>query len=383
MSSHSASQGLQIRALSTSPGAIFSTRISQKYAKSLGPTSELAVWLESRTYEPAPMRKKHVFGSLLLLAANGVACSSSGGGNGFGGDTDSGTPAIADGGGGTIDPTDGSVGPPTKTIVYAHTDTTLYQLDPQKITDPMVKIGDFDCVGSGKTDPAMTDIAVSKDGALFGVSQTGAYPLEVQGTTVHCKATWPLPSSGTVFYGITMAPENTVDTKEVLIAANDNGQLYRIDETTGKTTQVGTMGNDSTGTPWALSGDIVFLANGGNPVGFATVRTCPKSKCIPTDTLIEIDVAKVSPGTKSALKAVRGQTNKGAWCTNAASPDTFTSMFGIAAFEDKVYGFSRKGELVEIHNDDGTACLVTADPLMKFAGAGVTTTAPVKAPPPK
>ena len=39
--------------------------------------------------------------------------------------------------------------------------------------------------------------------------------------------------------------------------------------------------------------------------------------------------------------------------------------------------------LVEIHNDDGTACLVTSDPLMKFAGAGVTTTAPVKAPPPK
>ena len=25
----------------------------------------------------------------------------------------------------------------------------------------------------------------------------------------------------------------------------------------------------------ALSGDIVFLANSGHPVGFATVRTCP------------------------------------------------------------------------------------------------------------
>jgi hypothetical protein len=346
----------------------------------------LAVCLESRTYEPAPMRKKLVFASFFVLAAGGITnagCSSSSG-SGFGGENpDGSTPVVVgDSGGGTIDP-QGDSGTPTKTIVYAHTDQTLYQLDPLKVTDPMVKIGDFDCVGSGKPDPAMTDIAVSKDGALFGVSQTGAYPLEVQGGVVHCKATWPLPSSGTVFYGITMEPEGTVDAKEVLIAANDNGQLFRIDETTGKTTQVGTMGNDSTGTPWALSGDIVFLANGGSPVGFATVRTCPKGKCIPTDTLIEIDVAKVKPGTKSALKAVRGQTDKGAWCTNAASPDTFTSMFGIAAFEDKVYGFSRKGELVEIHNDDGTACLVTADPLMKFAGAGVTTTAPVKAPPPK
>lgn len=332
------------------------------------------------------MRKALVFASFLLLAASGLTnagCSSSNARTFDEQTPDGGAQVLADGGGGTIDPQNDGGGTPTKTIVYAHTDETLYQLDPLKVTDPLVKVGDFDCVGKGKTDPAMTDIAVSKDGALFGVSQTGAYPLEVQGSTVHCKATWPLPSSGTVFYGITMAPENTVAANEVLIAANDNGELFRIDDTTGKTTQVGTLGNDSTGTPWALSGDIVFLANGGNPVGFATVRTCPKNKCIPTDTLIEIDVAKVKPGKQSALKAVRGQTNKGTWCQNAASPDTFTSMFGIAAFEDKVYGFSRKGELVEIHNDDGTACLVAADPLLKFAGAGVTTTAPVKAPPPK
>ena len=58
-------------------------------------------------------------------------------------------------------------------------------------------------------------------------------------------------------------------------------------------------------------------------------------------------------------------------------------MFGIAAWNDKVYGFSRSGNLVEINTADGTGCLVTQYADDKFAGAGVTTMAPVTPPPPK
>jgi hypothetical protein len=166
---------------------------------------------------------------------------------------------------------------------------------------------------------------------------------------------------------------------EVLVAANDAGQLFRIDATTGATTQVGTMGVDTaSGKAWALSGDIVFLANGGSPVAFATV--CPTGSCGGTDTLIELDVSMVKPGTASALKTVRGPIVKGSWCTNAASPASFGSIFGIAAYDDKVYGFSNKGEVIEIHNTDGSACLVKAYPSTSFKGAGVTTSAPVNAP---
>jgi hypothetical protein len=182
-----------------------------------------------------------------------------------------------------------------------------------------------------------------------------------------------------------MAPEGTVDASEVLIAANGAGQLYRIDANTGATTQVGTFGTDpQTGTNWSLSGDIVFMANGGSPLGYATVRTCSsRSGCSSVDTLIEIDVSAVKPGAQSVTKAVRGAVNKGSWCTNAASPPTFGSMFGIAAFQDKVYGFSRKGDVVEIRISDGSGCLVAAYSSDAFAGAGVTTIAPVQAPPPK
>jgi hypothetical protein len=58
-------------------------------------------------------------------------------------------------------------------------------------------------------------------------------------------------------------------------------------------------------------------------------------------------------------------------------------MFGVTALKDKVYGFSRRGDFVEISNDTGAGCLVWSDANLKFAGAGVTTIAPVTAPPPR
>jgi hypothetical protein len=58
-------------------------------------------------------------------------------------------------------------------------------------------------------------------------------------------------------------------------------------------------------------------------------------------------------------------------------------MFGIVAFQAKVYGFSRRGDFIEIDNDTGTGCLVTPSPTVKFAGAGITTIAPVAVPPPR
>ncbi|WP_146651982.1 hypothetical protein [Labilithrix luteola] len=276
-------------------------------------------------------------------------------------------------------PSDGPI------LLYAHTDKTLYSFDPNDLKSP-TRIGDFDCIGSGAPAAAMTDIGVAKDGKLYGVSDTAAYPLTLKSGSVHCDATWPLPTNAH-FYGLTMAPENTVAATETLIASNSAGQLFQIDATSGNPTQVGTLGTDpQSGKTWSLSGDIVFLANGGNPLGFATVRVCSGkggTTCSSVDTLIEVDVKAIKPGTQSVLKTVRGQVVKGSWCTNPASPNTFGSMFGIAAFHDKVYGFSRKGDVVEIHNDDGSGCLVAAYASDPFAGAGVTTTAPVQAPPPK
>ena len=273
---------------------------------------------------------------------------------------------------------------PPKIIFYANSDTTLYQLDPANLSAPMVTIGDFDCVGVPGGTTVMTDIAVSKDGKVYGVSAAAAWPLTIKGSVVHCDAKWPL-TYDTHFNGLTFAPENTVATDEVLIGGNEAGELYRIETGTGTSTQIGTLGTDTaTGLPWTISGDMVFLANGGNPIGFATVRTCPTpATCGFTDSLMEIDVKALHPGTQSVMKSIRGEVVRGTWCTNAASPKSFGSMFGIIAFHDKVYGFSRRGDFIEMLNDTGTGCLVAANPTVKFAGAGITTIAPVVAPPPR
>lgn len=328
------------------------------------------------------MNRAVLFLGLLTLSHGVAACSASGKNSGFEGE-DAGTTPPVTGSSGGLGGNDGGIdgtAPSGAPLLYAHTDTTLFQLDPQDIGGAVTTVGDFDCVG--KTGPAktMTDVAVGKDGKLYGVSEGAAFPLTIQGSTVHCDTTWTLPQ--TRFYGLTVAPENTLGPQEVLIGADGEGGLYEIDATSGTPTQVGTLGVDpKTKLPWALSGDIVFVANSGNPIGFATVRTCaPNKPCNTVDTLIEVDVKSIKPGKQSTMKSVRGEVRRGSWCMNTASPDSFGSLFGIVAYKDAVYGFSRAGDVVEIHNADGSACLVSSDTSRKYAGAGVTTIAPVIAP---
>jgi hypothetical protein len=270
-------------------------------------------------------------------------------------------------------------------LFYANDDTTLYQLDPSNPNMPMTKIGPFDCIPSQAS--VMTDIAVSKDGRLFGVSPAAAFPLTIQGGTVHCEAKWPLPYA-THFNGLTFAPENTVAPEEALIGGNATGQLYWIDQQSGTPTQVGTLGTDpQTGASFGVSGDIVFMANHGNPVGFATVRTCTdpnvSSTCDKVDTLIEIDVSAVHPGTQSVLKAIRGKVTRGGWCQSSSTESSFGAIFGIVALGSEVYGFSRWGDFVDIQNGDGSGCFQWNASGVNFAGAGITTVAEIVPPPPK
>ncbi|MFO0662343.1 MAG: hypothetical protein U0174_00240 [Polyangiaceae bacterium] len=308
------------------------------------------------------------------------ACSATGG-TGFddddAGKKDSGT-GISIGGG-----SDGGTeagGPATETVLYANTDTELFSLNPSAPNVAPKSLGKFDCIGQGGA-VAMTDIGVAKDGTIYGISQVAAYPLKpsADGKTVHCEETWPLPANSR-FYGLTMAPVNTVNAEETLIAANEAGELYSIDAQSGKTTKVGNLGKDNQNNPFNLSGDIVFLANGGNPVGFATVRACPKNKCQEFDTLIELNVSAIKPGASSVLKSIRGVLNLATSCKKSGIPTQFGSVYGVAAYGDKVYGFTRDGYSIEISNQNGDTCMLGSSTTMKFAGAGVTTMATVVAP---
>lgn len=307
-----------------------------------------------------------------------AACAASGG-TGFdeedAGKKDTGTGQVI---GGNSD-SGVDAGPGTETVLYANTDLELFSLNPSAPSVAPKSLGKFDCIGQGDA-VAMTDIGVGKDGTVYGISQVAAYPLEIKGDgTVHCKETWPLPANSR-FYGLTMAPENTVAAAETLIGANAAGELYSIDAQTGKTTKVGNLGKDRSGNVYNLSGDIVFLANGGSPVGFATVRACPKNKCQEFDTLVELDVSSIKAGAGSVLKSIRGPLNLATSCKKAGVPNQFGSVYGVAAYGDKVYGFSRDGYSIEISNSNGDTCMIGSSATMKFAGAGVTTIASIVAP---
>lgn len=357
------------------------------------------------TPQPVTVRSMRVLLLLLALGAAFAACATSeGSGGGAGGLAGGGGVGGGSGGNGSggllLDAqSDGTAG--GATLVYAHTDTTLFQIDPTSATPDLKQLGDFDCVGEQGQDPAMTDVAVDKDGKLWGISHTQVHQLEVVNKVVHCAKSIPLVAGTDVkFYALTFAPVGVISaTEEVLVAGNTAGELWAIDAG-GNLSQRGVFGdvpaNDGNGhsypsahqgKAWELSGDIVFVENEGNPIGFATVRDCPNppatTSCNNTDTLIEIDVPKLSKANVLPVtKAVRGQIVKRPSCNDAANT-AYGSMYGITTWADKVYGFSRTGNLVEIDTKDGSACLLAAFPSADFGGAGVTTKAVVVPPPPK
>jgi hypothetical protein len=373
---------------------------------------------------------------VVALAACGGGGNNNGGGtNTFttGGTTASGTggaTATTSGTGGDVIITTGSGGTSTGTqtatggsfpyLIYASTDTDLYTLDPQDPQLTLTHVGTFDCIGpSGSPNQqstAMTDVAVDRDQNIWGLSAFGVRPLTVQGSTVHCGQQIPVrvpdpnatnPSFPYIkFYAATFAPAGVIRAGvEVLVAGDTAGELWAIDTTAPGGVSIkqhgvfGTVPADdgrghtypaaNVGKLWELSGDIVFLENGGNPIGFATVRDCPNppdtAGCSKIDTLIEIDVpALAAEGTQSVMKAIRGQIVRRASCTDSVTSNDYGSMYGIAAWNDLVYGFSRTGKLVQISNDKGDACMVQdyASQQINFSGAAVTTQAPVKPPPP-
>lgn len=265
--------------------------------------------------------------------------------------------------------------------------------------------------GSVTQDSSMTDLAVDSMGNLWGVSEHNAYQLTISGSTVHCAKTIPLQGVPATFYALSFVPKGVIDANaETLLAGDTQGDLWRIDQTTGQLEQHGNFGavpaNDgrghnypsdpavtgattTVGTPWQLSGDIVFLAdtmNNGKPLGFVTVRDCVGTTCSDTDTLLQIDPTLLgmagTPVTGNVTLGLRGQIVKSASCMDSTNA-TYGKMFGIAAWNSTIYGFSHDSYIVNISNVDGSACAIAGtNTNQSWSGAAVTTIAPVSAPPP-
>lgn len=319
----------------------------------------------------------------------GAAGGDGGGGAGGGGPVGGG---FTTGGGGAAE-----IAP----VIYVHTNTALYQADPSKKDLGVVEVGPIDCIGGPNEDTSLTDLAVNATGEIWGISKSNVFRLEIDGASVKCTQTIPLNNPADIrFYGLTFAPKGVIEPEgEVLIAGNTAGELWSVSGD-GELTMRGTLGtvpvNDGNGNSypypgkkWELSGDLVFLENGGNPAGFATVRDCPNppssTGCHAVDTLVELDVPKLATaGSASVLKSIRGQMVPAASCDDGSAG--YGSVFGVTAWKDKVFGFARgqniQGLALTIDNATGEACILKSF-TQEWSGAGITTTAEVDIPPPK
>lgn len=236
--------------------------------------------------------------------------------------------------GGDVDAPDG-VEPPDNSAVFAHTSDALYRVDPNTLQ--LTLIGDF--IWPNGSD-SMTDIAIDRFGRMLGVSFSRVYEVDEQ--TGNCIFLSDLSSGG--FNGLSFLPADDDPANEILIGADQLGDVYELDPGTGVATLIGNYGGGITS-----SGDLVSVLGAGT---FATVNNGPG-----TDYLARIDPANGYAAT------IVGDTG-------------YDSIWGLGYWRNKVYGFAATNEFLVIDVNTGAA---TPEPVdaVEWWGAGVTTLAPI------
>lgn len=226
-------------------------------------------------------------------------------------------------------------GPMLVPVVYAHSPSTLYRLDP--VTKAVTVVGDF--VGCS----SVIDIAINKTGAMYGTTFGGLY--QINPSTAKCAEV----ALGSYPNSLSFVPAGTLDPKEEALVGYNGSTYVRIDPKTGAVSDVGNLGNQG----YSSSGDIVSVIGGG------TYLTVNGNNC--SDCIVEVD-----PKTGALV--------------NMIGPVGHSSVFGLAFWAGVAYGFDDAGELFQIDLSNGSSALIPIPgaPLgLQFWGAGSTTAAPV------
>jgi hypothetical protein len=303
--------------------------------------------------------------------------------------------------GGSLGGSSGAADPDAATAtstVYAHTDDTLYSIDPT--TKAATLVGVFVGTSDASTDSAVTDLAVDSTGGVYVNTESVVY-----------RAVLPSSSTGPVqltrvatiqgssrFYALAFAPAGALDASaETLVGGDSTGSLWAINTSSGALVQLGNFGPDKSisGNTFELSGDVVFYNDPTTkaPTGLVTIRSCPPggsgSKC-KGDYLAGVDMTALKNAymSQTAAASLLG----GIYGGSAASPGAgtgFADVFGLAAWDKTVFGFSRHTGMV-------APTLITIDPTSGagtmiangfpftngWSGAGVTTKVTISVPPP-
>ena len=226
---------------------------------------------------------------------------------------------------------------PEVAIIYAHSPTALYKLDP--ISKAVSLISSF----MGTATPVI-DIALDANSNAFVTTFDGVYSLDL--TSAICT----LIQSGTYPNSLSFVPKGTLDPTQEALVGYLNSTYVRIDTKTGNITTVGGLTGG-----YVSSGDIVSVNGGGT---FLTVKGNTCGDCL----------FQVNPKTGDLLKNF-GSVNH-------------AQVYGLAYWGAALYGFDNAGELFEI---DAKGVLIKTTPVpvpagLMWWGAGSTTSAPVADP---
>jgi hypothetical protein len=302
----------------------------------------------------------------------------SSGGNQFGGD-------------GSAPPPTGDGGTTVTTTIYAHSDDTLYSMDPQ--TKATTLIGKF----SGASG-AVTDLAVDANGDVYVNTESVVYKAALPATlpgTVTLTQLAALQTSNR-FYALAFAPAGALDpSNETLVGGDGSGEVWAIDTASGATTDLGHFGSDpsKSGNIFALSGDLVFYADAsGKATGLATIRSCKSggTSC-GKDFLAGVDMTALAGAytsktpAASLLAGIYGGSTSG-----PGSGTGFADVFGLGAWQGSVFGFTRHTSaspptLILIDTTSGAGSQVATFNFANnngWSGAGVTTKVTISVPNP-
>lgn len=231
--------------------------------------------------------------------------------------------------------------------VYAHSGDTLYRMNPLTLS-PM-QIGTM----SGITGQLL-DLAVDKNDRIVGASRTELYTISSTSGAAQLLRTLDTGAQG--FTSLSFIPGATPNDPDILVAANEDGNVFQIDEANGTATMIGNYGMHN-GMQVKSSGDLFGVRGFGI---FATVD--------------------VGTGTMDYLARV--DPANGWKATPLAQTTLHDKIFGLGFWGGKIYGFvdngfeAGTGTMIQIDDVTGAATELAMGP-QRWFGAGVTTTAPI------
>ena len=219
-------------------------------------------------------------------------------------------------------------------LVYAQTAAGLFTMDP--FSYEISSVGNFTY---DQSPGSVTDIAIDRWGVLYAVTFNDIFVCDPE--TAACIYLGDLPSS---FNGLTMVPPGTLyEDDDGLIGIASNGTWYDITivDEEAQLVNLGSYGGGMTS-----SGDVFSIEGTGT---YGAVN---------------------KPGVNNGDVIVECDPTDGTVLSELATTVGYSSLFGLAGWEGKIFGFNSGGQVILIDPESGVVTEV-ADSNNSWWGAGV------------